>query len=185
MRRSSTKKIIITLCILLILSLGAIGVLYILIQRSSYKVSNYEIQQQKINEKIVQDKSLQSFLETSGPDIERLSSRIVPKEGTVEFIELIEKLGRDNNLSIEVESVKINEAPTQKEQVELLTLSLATKGSWNSTYRFLSLLETLPYKVIITSVGMTEQGSEGDPKAKSVQSGWNGAFTFGVIKYKE
>ncbi len=182
---SSTKKILIFLAVFIAIACSGVYGMYYIISKAGYKVAGYELQQQKLISELEADRSLKKFLTTSGPDIEKLSSRIVSRDGTVAFLEMIEKTARDTGLVINTKSVNVTAVPTHIEEFETLNLVLSTEGTWNNTYRFLSILETLPYKVIISGVEVRQLGEDVPSEGISVgTTPWSGSFTFNVIKYK-
>lgn len=180
---STTKRICIILAVLILLALGAVYGLYMLIQHSTEKIVAHETEQQKLAAEVEADRSLRVYIATAGGDIDRLSSRIVAKDGTVAFIEMIEGLARGAGLKITVDAVNYTDS-TDKEHFENLNLNVATQGSWNATNKFLALLETLPYKVTITQTGLSEETGAAGAIPDMYSAQWNGAFSFSVIKYK-
>ncbi|MBA3550846.1 hypothetical protein H0W32_01395 [Patescibacteria group bacterium] len=182
---SSTKKILIFLAVFITIACSGIYGMYYIISKAGHKVAGYELQQQKLISELEADRSLKQFLATSGPDIEKLSSRIVSRDGTVAFLEMIEKIARDTGLIIDTESVNVAASPINIEEFETLNLVLSTRGTWSNTYRFLSILETLPYKVTITGaeINQLEEGVLSEGISVSTTP-WSGSFTFNVIKYK-
>ncbi len=182
---STTKKTSVILSVLVLVACAGIYGMYFMISKAGHKVAAYELQQQKLISELEVDRSLKLFLSTSGSDIDKLSSRIIPREGTVSFLEMIEKNARDIGLVASVESVNVGEAPTLPADFEILKLKISTEGSWGDTYRFLSLLETLPYKITINTVEVRQRGEGGPSETSSNNSAlWIGEFSFNVIKYK-
>jgi Tfp pilus assembly protein PilO len=174
-----TRRIAIGLSLCILIACAVLYATYYLIEKTSQKVVAFETQAEEQRQKIEADESLKDFIKDTGDEIETLTKRIVASEGTVEFIETVESLAVGQGLSITFDTVKEDDPPINKEQFKILKLSFATVGSWKSTYHFIELIESLPYKVSIQNVGITKV--EG---MASSTSQWNGAFTIGVLKYK-
>jgi len=121
-------------------------------------------------------KSIESILEDTKEDRERLSSYFVGQNDVVAFIEKIESLADFSGTTIEILTVDI--AQGGSEAYQFLTLKLSTKGSWNTTTHFISLLETLPNFIVIKR---TNLGSKLEREGNGV---WNGSYTIDVAMLK-
>lgn len=116
-------------------------------------------------------------------DNNRLASIFVPYEGVVDFIQLLESLGKDSGLEISTDRVEsIDSEELRASNKEIISISLKTEGSWRSTERFLNYLENLPYKISIHSVSFTHEDS-GDSEFDS-KTGARGLFWKGSIELK-
>jgi len=127
--------------------------------------------------------STKKLLENVVDDTEVLKSFILAKDEDVLFIEGLESVAKNNNLTIVIDSLNIeNTKELAPSGVAILKVKLKVKGSWASVYRFLSLTESLPVKtktdkfVLIKTV--TGQGQ--DSSASDV---WEGVLDISVLKY--
>lgn len=68
----------------------------------------------------------------------------VSRAGLVNVVELIENTAKDLSLDHNISSIK--DDPKQKSYVHL---TIETNGAWEPTMRFLRLLGTLPYQVVV------------------------------------
>lgn len=75
----------------------------------------------------------------------------VAKEGAVPFIELLERMGKDIGVSVDIASVRETEIAGSA-AFEYLTLVLTATGTWPSLVQFIGLVEFLPYEAAITQV---------------------------------
>src|SRR3989344_6004474 len=112
-------------------------------------------------------------------DRAKLDSFILQTAGVVPFITSVERLGTITGTNIEVRSVGIT-AVSGATSTEALSLSVSTEGSWNQMMHFLSLIESLPYRVELTGLQFVE--STENPKAKVKQ--WEAQVSFSVAKMK-
>jgi hypothetical protein len=107
------------------------------------------------------------------------------QEEIVEFIEMIESLADTVEVDLGINFVEVSEYEDESlgEDFEFLRISLRTKGSWASTFHFLGLLESLPYKLVIdrTNLNTFLVLSEEQP----VERQWTGEFLFRVAKLKQ
>ncbi len=173
MINSHTKK----LCIILILLIIAASVgwyaLHSLIQNKIQKNATYEEAHKKERADAQINSSLRELVSDSGKDIDTLNSRIIPYDGTVEFIEMLETLGTMSSTTLIIDQVTVKPTDVNPETFEMLELSFSTNGTWDATYQLLSMIETLPYKTSLSNVGLTNS-----------ELTWNGAFTLAILKYK-
>lgn len=175
MNPSGTKKAVITLSILLVLgALLCYGVFYF-IKRKITQTQVYEAQLTESSQYEERDRALEKLLGDVKPEIEKLHTRAVATDGTVQFIETVESLARGQGLKVTVQGLKVEEHPTQKERFENLRVDLVVEGSWAAVYKMQSILEAMPYKLTLPSVSLQKSGES---------SGWQGKFTLVVLKHK-
>jgi hypothetical protein len=116
------------------------------------------------------------LLEDLSEEEAAITSRFVPADDVVPFIELIEASGRDAGVALEVVSVSI--APEKEPSHEWLAIALKADGSWQGLAHFLMLLETMPYVVKLDSVGLRYEGKEGE------LGNWSSTFSLRAAKLK-
>jgi Tfp pilus assembly protein PilO len=184
--KTSSKK---TLIFLIILSIVGIGVWYGLfsyIKRTAEAASAIENQYQEKITADARDKSLKELLRTIDLNNDSLSTRVIDRDGTVSFLEFIESTAKSVGLGITMNAVKIEEEPTDKNTYEYLKLSFTTQGSWQDTYTFLSIVESLPYKSKINKVLFSQTSiTEPSKDQKTIQkSSWKADYDIAVLKFK-
>lgn len=176
MKNNIFKKLIshsILLVIVITLNIG----FYLVIKSKLSDVQNRIRESRVTSEENAALNKLASSIDAVKSDIERLNSRLVAKDGEVLFLENIERLARSQGNTITVNDAKYEEIEGQK-QIQYLRIALVVDGSWSSTYSFIKLLESMPYKIEIDSVFLNY-----DTQAKS--SGvWNTAISLRTIKEK-
>ena len=111
---------------------------------------------------------------------EELDRYILSNDAVVDFIEDLEGLKTITGAVVQVVTVNVAASGTASSTTEGLTLTLNAEGSWNQVMHLLSIIETLPYSVRITNVGLHKLGGGG--KGKAVY--WQETITFVVQKFR-
>ena len=113
---------------------------------------------------------------------------MVPNSGDVQFIENLESVARNSGLSIDIDSLLLeNDPKATQTTITVLRIKVKTKGSWSNTYKFISELESLPYKIKINSVLLSKTSEDlasKDGKKITSKSQWSASIDIGVLKYK-
>jgi len=131
--------------------------------------------------------SMQKVVDGLGPEIYKIDNSIVPKNGDVDFIEDLEKLAKDRNLKIEIESLTLTADPKETSgQVTNLKVRAKVEGPWKDSYLFVSEMEAFPFKVKINKLSIigTEEVVSGAGKSSILNSKWQTTFEINVLKYK-
>jgi Tfp pilus assembly protein PilO len=109
-------------------------------------------------------------------DATRSSNQIenfFPTSATVaSFVELVEKTGLANGVTVSISS--ISTSPTRMVPLLSLSFNISATGSWSNLVAFTSVIESLPYDIVLTGVSFLKDGT--DPKGN-----WNlqaGALSF-------
>jgi hypothetical protein len=181
MFQGRTKKIA---AVFLVIALIGAVLWYVLFSIIGKNVRAADALQAEVNDKLTledQNKGLQSFLSDNSEAVTTLTTRIIPTEGTVDFIDSIEALAASVKVGIIVNSVDLTKSATGGEIFENLTMQVTTEGDWQGVYTFMSMLQSLPYKISITNASL-KNGIFSDGKAN--KSVWTGVFTFDVLKRK-
>lgn len=137
-----------------------------------------------------QDQSLAAFLATSSRTATTLLESVVPASGSVPFISMVEGLAKEASIGLKVQNVGIASAATvapsaSTKNFDALSLSLSVQGSWADIHTFLDMLETLPYKVRLDKISLTQAvytapttGHTNTP----LQSFWSGSLSLSALK---
>lgn len=87
---------------------------------------------------------------------EKLKSAFVARDGTVTFIELLERAGDAVGASVTLNAVEERDrADTPK--IGELRLTLTAAGAWPAVIRFVGLLESLPYEASIEQAALAHR----------------------------
>lgn len=184
---SNAIKNIVFLVILNLIVFGASFYLFASIKSIDKNVSARLIQIESAADTEESLRSIKNLMNDTKKEREQIAGFFVQPNGTVDFIETVESLGRIAGIKLETESVGVEALKNKTvSSTELFRLSLRTEGSWGDTIRLLSLLENIPYKISFESVKLEKisVGSDSDREKKSAYSYWSGAFSFGVLKIK-
>lgn len=101
-----------------------------------------------------------------------LASLFVTKESIVSFIELLESLGADADVTTTIASVDTEEE--MRGAVGSVRVRLVAVGSWRNLVHFVTLLDTLPFVFEVREADLVETETEQGVRA------WQGSFTLGV-----
>lgn len=144
----------------------------------------------QIESEVKKDESLRSIknlMNDTKKEREQVAEFFVQPNGTVDFIETLESLGRIAGVKLEIESVGVGALKGKTgSSTESFRLSFKTEGSWVGTMHILSLLENMPYKISFESVrfGKVSGGSSSEDGKGVNPSYWSGNFSFSVLKIK-
>ncbi|HZS43188.1 MAG TPA: hypothetical protein VFA52_03155 [Candidatus Paceibacterota bacterium] len=147
--------------------------------------------------------SLRSTFSNASGDESKINSYFVQSDGAVDFINTIERLAAFAHLDGKTESVSTMEMNPSSANYELLHLTFHSSGSWQNTFYFLAMLETLPFNIRINQVNLHSTGdtttaavptSNIDLSASSSSSTpktvlrrasvWEAEYDFNVVKIK-
>lgn len=137
-------------------------------------------------EKMQQELSVRTLLNQTRPDIDILSRTVLAKDGDVDFIEYLETLAKQQQVTLVIASVREETMPS----FDMRRFQLTAKGSWSSVMRFLQLVEQMPIYTSVQNIGLTMQDSIAmAPSGKSSSlkktfPTWQLALEFVVYKVK-
>jgi Tfp pilus assembly protein PilO len=180
-----TRNLCITLAILIIVGLVGCFMFWRVIQDSIQKLYAAEVAAKEQQALYEQESTMKLLLDDVGPDVEKIKTRIVDVNGTVPFISQLEALAKDAGATMVISTVEVKKAETEGDGFEYLTMSITSQGSWNSIYRLITMIESLPYKVAISKVTLKQEtytGQGGESAAPT--SGWSAGINMGVLKRK-
>lgn len=129
--------------------------------------------------------STQKLMESMSADIESVNSSIIAIDGDVNFIENLESVAKNNGLIIDINSLVFKDNPASgAANVTEFRVQAKTSGSWGGTYKFLSQLEALPYKVKIIRFAFNTDVPESGNDISASNKIWKSNFEIVVLKYK-
>ncbi len=185
-----TRLLFFILLVVAIVGISGWYVLYEKIIAQATTTSHTKATEEAIQTSQQQDQALASFLTISSSTAMTLLSSVVPANGSVSFISMIEGLAKQAHAGVRIQNVSIASvtkvAPSAStSNFDALVLNLSVQGSWNDVYTFLAMLETLPYKVRLNNISLN-QAVYSTPSANghstSAQSFWSGTLTLSVVK---
>ena len=137
------KELLIITAILAVVALALYGFLFLEVKRKNESISNLrnEIELQEKQEHLL--RSVKTTADASAALRTKIDTYIVAQDGTAEFIEMIQAIGRRGAVAVTVDSVEAVALPAAKDMEEL-RIVMHTEGSWADSIRFLGTLELLP-----------------------------------------
>jgi hypothetical protein len=181
------KKFLILLAVLAVLLLAVFVYVYFDIKNRNENVYILnsdlatEIQKQEYMS------SMEKLVNDSEGDVGLMNNSVIKSDGSVVFIENIENLAKDNNLSIKIDSLQY-EDNTQASSSGMTTLkvSASASGGWRDSYNFLTQIESLPFKVKVNNYSLESSNDRMEiaPNKYSNDKVWQSRFDINVLKYK-
>ncbi|MBP9711656.1 MAG: hypothetical protein KBD55_01320 [Candidatus Pacebacteria bacterium] len=106
-----------------------------------------------------------------------LESHFAKSTDAVPFLDTIESLAVVAGAQFEI--ISVEEAGTSG----ILVLDVKSKGSFESIYKFLTLLENSPYEIEFTSVNVTKPLPQGGVNTNTKNADWEGLLTMRLLTY--
>lgn len=182
------KRVIISILIANLVVASAYFFLFAEVWSKNKKIASIESEIAGQNEKDVKLQFIGKLLEETKEKRELVSKTFLNSDGAVSFIEEMERLAKNNNVSINIDSITIDKNFSNNK--EKINLRIKADGSWKNLYKFFGLLESLSYNIDISRISWSKDSkisSLGSPKnsseIKSSES-WNMGIDFSVLKQK-
>ncbi len=132
--------------------------------------------------------SLKEKVEATEASREKIKNYFIQKDAVVPFLNSIQALGEDNGLDLKIGDVTLEDAPMWEDVFESVKMKIEVVGDWSDVRRFVSLIDLLPFKVIIDQVNLekvvAEGSSNGGKKVALADLGWKGIMEIRVLKFK-
>lgn len=189
---STTKKIFMTMILLNVVIFGVYGYIYWNIVQESHTITELQVQSNEYQAKNDALRSVKISLDENQDFISQIDTFFIAKDGVVNFINTLERLGQSTGLKINIQSVSVEQGSDPKDFKEGLKLKIETEGSWQDSSRFLSIIENLPYRVVVNSASVILNGSseailfkDGEFSRKvGPEEVWKWTFDITVLKLK-
>ncbi len=88
-----------------------------------------------------------------------LHTRVLAKEGVIDFLSLIETLAKEQRVTLKTNTLTVNDVSSS---FELLTVNVSLSGSNDAVLHVIEILETLPYQAEVVRVSITNNGLIGE-----------------------
>lgn len=154
--KSGTKNFFICMLIVALSTVVAYG--YVTKYVSSLITKTSETKEEIDNLEVKYDhlKSLHKAAENTSDESAKISSYIVRSGGSVDFISNIEQVAAAGGLVYNTDRIEAVVSPElDSVQKELLEVSFTATGNWSSLFRFLKLIENMPYGIKIQRFELT------------------------------
>ncbi len=178
------------LLIMTLLVAGALAVyvfLFHAMQKSHERIAAYTEDVKIAEDAVLHEVALKRTVAEIGPDLEKVRAYQISPDGVVDFIEMIEALGKESGVVATIGSVNVlPSAVAASSTVESLNLSVKFVGSWKNGMHFLTLLESLPYDLSIEGLSLSSSFDPAESEAVKTPRvlQWDGKATFTVVKQK-
>ena len=189
---SNTQKILVITIVLAMVSLGLYGFLFWQVRSENQEASQLlgEAEQDVEKEKTL--RAAKISLEKNKQFIEKIDTYFVPKDGVVGFIQELETIGKQTGVSLTIGGVTAeSDQRTKDDFKETLRIRLETSGSWEKTFYFLSVLESLPYRAQVEQIALSLYGASDKllfgtetKRVRGKDEVWKGVFEITVLKLK-
>ena len=184
---NSIKSVLIFMtCIVIVAVVIDIYVFSNLVKENKQVISIAEQISNKLNQNKRNEIS-ENIITKNQIDISKKNSYFVNGDRVVGFIESIESLGRQSGIVATIDNIQAEdfsfssaEATSSLMKLQNLHLRIKTEGSWAGTYKFASLLESIPQKSALESVSFVKNDDSEKPK----NSAWRGEFNLTAVVIK-
>ena len=155
---------------------GAIGFLWMAIRGTiKESVENIvELEKARFREQNV--KILREAITATELQRKTLESYFITKDEAVNVLEKVEEVGHASGASLDLSVINWREE--SQTDVMALEISAHLKGSFQSIYQALSLIERLPYKIDMVKIAVLENNSGKDARF------WESQITFAITSVK-
>ncbi len=184
MPKKQTKKLVITLLLIDILSIGIFVFLFILtknlIAQSINAENDIKTELKKEDARVLMKDDLVLGKTYQG----KIMNYIIPSDGTVDFIKTLEGLVLNTGLKSDIKNVV--EEPYNKDDsvgLDAIRINMDVLGEWKNIQFFLKLLENYPLKIDIKNMSINKFSDNIINGKKTSQ--WAGSFEFTVVKIKD
>lgn len=164
----------------LLFLLSAVAVFIFLHQKitSNIEVSMVrEAELQTETSKKNESKSYERLLKLVETERAQLDTHFIKSTDVVVFLDTVEDLAPRVNAKAEVALVDIAPDSTS------LNVEMKASGTFEALYRFLMLLENLPYQVEIVSMNLQRPGAAGEAVSGSAAVEWSATFQIKLLSF--
>ncbi len=174
--KSNTRKIFLLVFVVVLIIFMTFGSLSFLIykkiaiiEKTIVDIQGEYMKDEKIN-------LIKHLMRDTDKERIQLDKYFITKNMVVEFIETIEGIGEYAGIDFVLNSVDMSSGEDAN-----FSMSISTKGDWNDTMYFLTLLESLPVYIEIDSVKFVKI----DTPNKSQKTYWSGNFSIRLLSFTD
>lgn len=208
-----TRNALIFSAVTCLLALGAYAFIFLQAKATAQEHAQIAAEIEREEQKQEQFGSVSEILSSTKEEREELGSVFVTDETFVDFFEEFEVLRTEAGVEASIDQVREEIALDLEEEeeegededsddqessnvsaaeiLEYAELDVSVEGRWENVFRFLSLIETMPYAMELRNVHTRELESQ-QPQTENedgetvdqTPSRWSLTFTIRVLKYK-
>jgi hypothetical protein len=165
MNTKKVKRLLAMFFLTDLLLLGVYGYLFFMTNAKTEKTTALYLASRQAASDKEKIHALERMLKETEKERARLSEYFVTKTNAVTFIEQIEKIGKNADVDLTVNSVS-----GETKDSGAIALNFSATGSFSALYRLIALVESMPYKATLKKTDMQRS----DQKEKAA---WKGNFT--------
>ncbi len=149
----STRRYFVFSVLLMLLALGMYGYLFYIVQSAEKEAAILENENTALAKREESIGDIRKSLAAVTDSRAALNSYIIESADIVPFLETIEKYGRDVGVATAIDNVALSE------DKKTLTVNLSGEGDYEDVYRFIALLEAMPYEITIPTAEIQSQNA--------------------------
>lgn len=165
MNKSSTQFFLITLGIIFF-------VLSAILSWGIYKIETNESETQALIQRVdtrahddLLIQTLRNARSSAPAEVEAFEKAVLKEKDLVRLIESLEAKGR--SLGLKVETLSVDKVEGKSGEPDQIKITIQTDGAWSAGNVFLHVIETLPYRVMIS-----------DLSTAKAETGWHSKISF-------
>lgn len=169
------KRILPTFLALLLLAITTIVYAFLMYQVDGYVMRMSVALQgsESLTQRDTTARSIEAFLDDTEVERAALDSYIIKDDDIVSVIELVERVARQENVSLSISSVSVS-AVSAWNHHERIDIAFSVDGTFPNITDFVATLEALPFAVRV----------EGGSLGASSGTSWFGSFSATFVKEK-
>ncbi|MBY0376467.1 hypothetical protein K2P96_00640 [Patescibacteria group bacterium] len=156
------------------------GFIFLYKQIEENKIISAEMQQKWQTEanRRSQIQSLDRLIKSTETERSKLQTHFAQTSDVVPFLDTVQKLATKVGAESEVVSVDI-----LKDKSSVLAIQVRATGSFQSVYKFLTLLENSPYELDFSSVDLQNTTPQATDGAKVTGTEWSADFRIKLLSF--
>ena len=183
MKRTSTTNNYLLVLILLNIFLALIGLFVLFDFRNNrlVEIDNLNAQLRSLQGMSTRATNLRLAVKDSKEKRDKLSLYFITKKTVLTFVKELESIASRAGVILKLNSLSIVKEEKQQDKPSYLKLSVRASGGFSELFRFLTILEDLPYRVRFNTVGISKLESKAG--FEKPVAPWFGDVDFDLISY--
>jgi len=174
MLHKSTKIIAVTGILFFLICIGVFSVFLHVVTKQKTEFTEQTAENIRAEAHHESLASLMETLEKTKDERESLTSRVLREEDVIDFLALIESLGKEQGVILSTNSLTVEPIDAV---FETLIVNVGVEGSYAGVMQVLKILEHLPYQTAISGFQVTHGGED--------DATWKSTYNVRVTKFKK